>query len=1368
MNPNIYKLLRNLSKILLIVIGVGLVGYLGYLTYGSLTAVPRKVRITNLTESSATVSWITDSPTKGVVYYKEADSFLPGPLAPFQSKKAYDDRDYYGAQLDNINSVNEKNLGNKEADEVIDTDKIEYEDFEITKLGNYYTHHVTIRGLEPEKKYYFAVSDNWFSWNVEGVNQERNLTEIPTVVEFGFSTLSRLNTVPAPDPAYGKVLGVYRDEDGLVYDNLNQDSIVFSMLSTEDMEEQTSLYSSITNSEGGWVIDKSTMRSKEGLLPYNFKDGEDLIILYPQYINLEESQSLSFLLGEEDSPCEDLIGGQELEDIGSGEEGLLNNLLHIFSYKSFAREIVDDTGGVLLVVSGSSSTLSKGKGAVSVVGGGAVAKSMKAAISTAKSQPGSSTNSLLLVAGKAAEAKRKDKAYTEEEIKKDAKTIFPVVDAPSGEGAGSGDSAADEAIKQAIEDIRNTPKLCSEIKTNDGSGRAVRSSEYWAYNCVDAEKITKDNNLKICSGGAEAAGCGTNSACYQGGRGYANKCTGCARPANCANVMARETDVVVNGNLYTKTDLFNAVLVEFFGGESTNEAVKSLLSGGSLGSVVLCFSQDKDRIVKVVDSASKCPTYSYPDSGLSNLSNLKTEKDIENCKKIITRVGGEGNANSYCKSGGEGGGAGGEGDIPSVVTPIGCPTGSKDCKKDDIFNCQSLKCDGEYITRKITRDGEGCFCYKTTSIPFPSTVDAITEKTLYEIPFLDKNAFLTKDWSIIRDYLLTINGEIVPGVETVMLPGGLAIDGTVRKVKVYLSKEDKTKLDECLTLKLGCDIYKHVYPEYIKEMPDKKYYDESSNSFNQIGDILYDDDEVSNYAKNLGVSKSEILSNVIKYEKAGFLELSPACMEKEGVCLRSIKLNSDAMESFKKSTRSMPVSTSISNGGFANYTEIIPSKEGTYNLKAYTVCPTVANDRFHCSYFLANNSEDIVKTFGLEKNKFDIKENNQIERDVVSCPKDGNCIATYKVTYETASTGKVSETLVLPYDGGNDVRVLNIGGQNYTLKVDSETIKTNELDYKFDEDSGIEKTGFKDLGNEVEESLSSFLYKILGVFAPSKVQAQQSDPYASSEQGLYEIITASGKTVHYVDTTNQQYIIFYEEGNNEPGFQEPLDINNPQTGEDVLVFVNKDSIKKISQAYDYWIEEGINMMSFPFIPVNQDKRAMMASELMIANNGVATKISQITYFENGKWNGGIKASGDNQYVGFDFPIVPGRGYLIVGEYGTSISIPGFALDKPFPVELSAGWNFVGVHGYNDIYTAEKLIDSMDQLEGVDVDNVTWWPRNLGRYESLQKSEDTLYGFDYPLSDRLGYFVRVASYSNKCPRSVLWNPGGETDGICGSN
>ena len=317
-------------------IGLSLVGYLGYITYQSISFAPKKVRITNITESSATISWVTDTPTKGVVYYKQENSFLPGPLGFIGAKKAYDDRDYYSAQLERVNDVNEKNLGNKDADYVVDPENIDYKDFKVTKLGDYYTHHVTIRGLNPLTKYYFVVSDNWFSWSIEGVYQGRNLEEVPLAFEFNFSTLDSLNSIPSPNPAYGKVVGVYRDENNFVHDNLNQDTIVYGFLFEEENMEKTAIYSSVTNREGGWVLDKSTMRTEEGFVPYNFKTGEDYLVLYPQYMNMEESFSVGLLLGVEDSPASDLVGGGQDESI-EDPEGQINSLINKFIIPLYAQ-----------------------------------------------------------------------------------------------------------------------------------------------------------------------------------------------------------------------------------------------------------------------------------------------------------------------------------------------------------------------------------------------------------------------------------------------------------------------------------------------------------------------------------------------------------------------------------------------------------------------------------------------------------------------------------------------------------------------------------------------------------------------------------------------------------------------------------------------------------------------------------------------------------------------------------------------------------------------------------------------------------------------------------------------------------------------
>ena len=81
MNLQQIKVLRTISKIVLLLTGLFLLGYIGYVVYMGVRYKPYKVRVTNVTDSAFTVSWITDTPMTGIVYYGEKDTFLPGPLA---------------------------------------------------------------------------------------------------------------------------------------------------------------------------------------------------------------------------------------------------------------------------------------------------------------------------------------------------------------------------------------------------------------------------------------------------------------------------------------------------------------------------------------------------------------------------------------------------------------------------------------------------------------------------------------------------------------------------------------------------------------------------------------------------------------------------------------------------------------------------------------------------------------------------------------------------------------------------------------------------------------------------------------------------------------------------------------------------------------------------------------------------------------------------------------------------------------------------------------------------------------------------------------------------------------------------------------
>jgi len=176
----------------------------------------------------------------------------------------------------------------------------------------------------------------------------------------------------------------------------------------------------------------------------------------------------------------------------------------------------------------------------------------------------------------------------------------------------------------------------------------------------------------------------------------------------------------------------------------------------------------------------------------------------------------------------------------------------------------------------------------------------------------------------------------------------------------------------------------------------------------------------------------------------------------------------------------------------------------------------------------------------------------------------------------------------------------------------------------------------------------------------------------------------------------------------------------------------------------------------------------MASDLITkaANNGV--NIEYISIFSGGRWYSGYSCS-SGTCTGTNFSIVPGKGYVVKSSNSGTITIPGYNLTSSVPVAFSSGWNLVGVHGYTTAYTARTLIDSINTVEGLTANNVSWWPTSKGKYEGLQFENNTEYGLDFSISPTNGYFVRISNYAPKdtACKSLLWNAGGSANGACGN-
>ena len=173
-----------------------------------------RLNITNLTGTGFTVSWVTEEKEKGkVVVVKKGESF--GILPGIFKERFYDDRDI--EQNDNGEWVLKEKGSQKR-----------------------YTHHVTIRGLEPETEYEFRIMGRLIGMRFEnGVSNEVKTQKIS-------------EDLTTPDPAYGKVLDTKLEgkSDIIIYANL------FEYNENKDGEINISnTISTYTNSNGGYVFD---------------------------------------------------------------------------------------------------------------------------------------------------------------------------------------------------------------------------------------------------------------------------------------------------------------------------------------------------------------------------------------------------------------------------------------------------------------------------------------------------------------------------------------------------------------------------------------------------------------------------------------------------------------------------------------------------------------------------------------------------------------------------------------------------------------------------------------------------------------------------------------------------------------------------------------------------------------------------------------------------------------------------------------------------------------------------------------------------------------------------------------------------------
>lgn len=251
-----------IKKVLKLSVLILLFFVIGLLIFEYFRITPRNVQFSNITSSSVTVSWNTKSATSATVIPFEGKSILPVRLFCFFKEKFFDTRDVKRAELEAA-KLTAKNIIRRE--EIAVSMKDVRSEVKLLNKERYYTHHVNVNNLSPEKTYSFVIGDSLLFRIIKSVD--------------GFFTIKTLGSeenISTPVPAYGSVKDANNNQD-IKYSELKpvKDGIIYLNFYDTSSGKSSNLFSSSLNETGNWYVDVSLARDSEGNNFFETYDSDD-------------------------------------------------------------------------------------------------------------------------------------------------------------------------------------------------------------------------------------------------------------------------------------------------------------------------------------------------------------------------------------------------------------------------------------------------------------------------------------------------------------------------------------------------------------------------------------------------------------------------------------------------------------------------------------------------------------------------------------------------------------------------------------------------------------------------------------------------------------------------------------------------------------------------------------------------------------------------------------------------------------------------------------------------------------------------------------------------------------------------------------
>ena len=1364
--------LNKVAKVTLLVCTFLLLGLGIYYTYLSIRFRPYKVRVSNVTDSAFTVSWVTDEPMVGVVYYGDKDSFLPGPLSWLGKKRAFDDRDVSDAQTECVSKFNKKVSKNRDENFTVDVSGFDCNEVKVIKKGQYYTHHVTVPNLDADKEYYFRVGNGYISFK-EGKTKgvEYIEREMPAVGEFKQKTRETIKDISSPKPAYGTSYNVFYSSDGQVGTKKSFDSVIFLKTFKEGTEYP--LMSAVTNSDGGWSIDLSNVRDEDN----NILAMEDTYLEFiPQVDNARPGasgttkfESLSFPLN--------LMGNNvdDLKDSGKKEEVKGVRLLNELINKSYAanchckisssvcidmsESLCEDQGGTC--VSSCSTTPPPAQNWIkcwsfsnnkcietsvnrSVCDGGGYFVSEVACCS--KNPCGVDKTCYSCVQGELKERATRGDCYSDESEKKlDCTATKTCYWCANGE-LKSRTLTTSTAECSTVES--ETPLECEETVAcfcweNDCKNPIVKDGK----NCEDIEgcypkkAACLENYQKSCCKVAGTGSSGTTCSCK-----FKDSCDDDEVESNKADCEA--CFKVIRGECKNGCREHHIVNTCTESGENP-ETIVEKLSPFKKFVVNRSYAQGLEEMDGVLNV---CPTgqASCEDEGgapdgscffrASTITRGSDYNTIQFEAVIPSYGGGSGGTRPNCLNFG---GDIREGWVCYLPPKLG----------ETQQECTSF-------TMAIGPEKGPIRCYPRYSCDFNAAYWTTAADCGDDFSSRDECRFLLNSIPFC-DFNSSSDFDFVP-TEACVCPLGTANSYRIIGPDSNLRNcgFQDYELDACwlpVPNEPRCSVYKRnmKYSDCLREFGNPSEVDCLSNN----GYICWEWDSAKNGCVPSSVNRElnmdcsgDGLFSTLRECNGGKYYIP---LLEEGRC---DEVSDDEMYSSSNSFATLEDCMDYVNSFLSS--NVISSSQR-------------CNSRYACNCTEAQGGYvspgsccgSTRYTFSQTRNIVPTLANTECRVDTTSNPNASNfcsmeecLIARQSVQFE--AIGWLGDNRMVFYEDSYDQT-----SQKVCAQASGGECSLYELQDAVMEDLSPcdrSKCGIVDPDDDGSQGLVHRAY----AQEESDVQWDDNVVFYSPEDSVYQVVSSDGVSRTIL---GGQATVFYYEGNGVEGYQPPVDPENPREGEDRIVSGASLTISKVAELKKLSLKKGINLISFNLLPTlgTAEEKLTFKDFLQIANRD-SKNVSRISVFRAGKWEGGATYDFTTKEVKglAGEALSMGIGYIVVAEKDVEISVPGYAIESPVPVAFSSGWNLIGVHGHDTQYTAKSLINSVNSIEGLKANNVTYWPTSKGMYQGFQLSEGQEYGQDFPISKDLGYFVRINEIKEDC-RSIWWNPDGEGNGKCNS-